>query len=171
MRGICIDTGSSTVLQEGKEYYLFEHGPNYYVSKFNKPNSHMGSFRKSLFKLVEKNEPQPQEPKYHIGEVAYPRMGWRLGQQFIIGPTKHPELEGKGYYNVHLADNGSIIATMNDPRLFKIIEPCKLPQKPVKFERKQVANTNTPDKPQKAESKQENKHKKAQYEQMSIFDF
>lgn len=154
MRGVCIDPGGSTTLQEGREYYLFDHGPNYYVSKFDSEKAHFGSYRKSLFELIPE---QQQEPQYFIGEVAYPRMGWRVGDKFIIGPTKHPELEGKNYYNVHLLHNGSIVATMNDARLFKEIEPCELPQKPAKIEQKEPESTNALASSEKAENEAESK--------------
>lgn len=57
MKGVCTSVGGSLVLEDGKAYYLFPHGrSNYYVSNFNRETSHMGSFRKELFEIIEKEE-------------------------------------------------------------------------------------------------------------------
>ena len=57
MIGQCIDASQSTVLQEGKTYYLFEHGPNnFLVSRFNSNKSYFGSFRSNRFEVVEEQE-------------------------------------------------------------------------------------------------------------------
>lgn len=58
MKGICIDKGSSWHLQEGAEYFLEEYGPNHFsASKFNKPKSYFGIFRKNHFKLIDIEQP------------------------------------------------------------------------------------------------------------------
>ena len=60
-QGVCIDTGLSTMLQKGETYFLTDHGENnYYVSKFNNPNSYFGSFRKELFTMAAKKKPKLQ---------------------------------------------------------------------------------------------------------------
>lgn len=57
MKAVCIDTGHSTVLREGKEYFVFPTGSShYYVSNFESVNSHMGAFLKPMFEIVEDNK-------------------------------------------------------------------------------------------------------------------
>lgn len=57
MRAVCIDTGHSTVLREGKEYFVFPTGSShYYVSNFGSVNSHTGAFLRSMFEIVDDNE-------------------------------------------------------------------------------------------------------------------
>ena len=61
MRGICIDNEAADVLQVGAVYYLFDHGPNnFYVSRFDNPNAHFGSYEKRRFELIQ-DEAEPEE--------------------------------------------------------------------------------------------------------------
>lgn len=58
--GRCIDAGNTGNLEVGTVYYLFEHGTtSYYVSRFNRPGSHMGGYQKSKFEIVDE-EPKPR---------------------------------------------------------------------------------------------------------------
>jgi hypothetical protein len=62
LQGVCTDTGSTTVLEKGKKYFLFPNGSgHYYVSKLTQACSHIGCFHKSLFELVQEDE-WPPEP-------------------------------------------------------------------------------------------------------------
>ncbi|HBZ09144.1 MAG TPA: hypothetical protein DEO65_04540 [Bacillus bacterium] len=57
MKAVCIDANLITVLQEGKEYFVFPNGPSsFFVSNFNSVRSHMGAFQRSRFKLNYMNE-------------------------------------------------------------------------------------------------------------------
>ncbi|WP_313429626.1 hypothetical protein [Siminovitchia terrae] len=57
MKAVCMDTGNSTVLREGKEYFVFPTGSSYYyVSNFGSVNSHMGAFQRSMFQVIDGNE-------------------------------------------------------------------------------------------------------------------
>ncbi|GAB2558316.1 hypothetical protein [Gracilibacillus alcaliphilus] len=57
MKGVCIDTTNSNVLQEGMTYYVFPHGPYaFYVSKFENVASHTGAFSRDRFEVIEQEE-------------------------------------------------------------------------------------------------------------------
>ncbi|ANB66181.1 hypothetical protein GFC29_3860 (plasmid) [Anoxybacillus sp. B7M1] len=61
MKGTCIDTGDTAVLEKGKTYFLFPSGSSYvYVSKFDDAHAHMGCFPSFLFQ-IQRNE-WPEEP-------------------------------------------------------------------------------------------------------------
>lgn len=83
LQGICVDPGSTDVLEKGRKYFLFPAGPNhYYVSKFPKENSHCGCFRKSLFQIVQEDEwpPEPSAdsiPALDSSKVYKARLVWR----------------------------------------------------------------------------------------------
>lgn len=68
MKGRCIDTGGSTVLEKGEVYHLFLNGPDhFYVSKFDNKNAHFGCFGRRFFEPVleieqDHNEDWPPEP-------------------------------------------------------------------------------------------------------------
>lgn len=63
LQGICVDSGLTTTLAQGKAYYLFPRGTEHYlVSKFPNGNAHMGCYHAEHFKLVEK-ELWPEEPE------------------------------------------------------------------------------------------------------------
>ncbi|WYU49990.1 hypothetical protein MHH67_11365 [Bacillus sp. FSL K6-0047] len=52
-KAICVDAGSSTVLEKGKEYFVFPNGSNhFYVAKSNNPKAHFGCFQQELFQLA-----------------------------------------------------------------------------------------------------------------------
>jgi hypothetical protein len=86
MQGICINTGSTTVLREGQKYFLFDHGPNnFYVSKFDNVNAHMGSYRKTHFELVEDQQPAQDESFEHPGEL--------LDDGRVIYHFENPDIE------------------------------------------------------------------------------
>lgn len=62
MKGVCVEKGSSWHLQEGKEYFLGEYGPNHFsASKFDKPKSYFGIFQKDHFKLIEIEQEQQKQ--------------------------------------------------------------------------------------------------------------
>ncbi len=62
LQGVCVETGQTTTLVEGKQYYLFPKGMKHYlVSKFPSENAHMGCFRSGYFQVIEK-ELWPEEP-------------------------------------------------------------------------------------------------------------
>lgn len=62
LQGVCVETGQTTTLVEGKQYYLFPKGEKHYlVSKFPNENAHMGCYGSEYFELVEK-ELWPEEP-------------------------------------------------------------------------------------------------------------
>lgn len=150
MRGICIDTGSTTVLREGDEYYLFEHGPNnYYVSKFDNVGAHCGSYQRKHFKLVDDEQPQehpgeiigdsvyysfenpdiepvivPIKRKRFVAVVSRWRNGYRIGDEFIIS-----ERDENNYFHVYLKDRpnkGPVGSYITD--FFQIIEPYNEPE-------------------------------------------
>lgn len=82
LQGICVDPGQSVVLEKGKNYFLFPHGPkHFYVSKFPSKESHRGCFSSEYFQLVEKEE-WPQEPDVKVisldpDKVYKARLIWR----------------------------------------------------------------------------------------------
>jgi hypothetical protein len=83
LQGICIDTVATTVLEEGKKYFLFSNGSDhYYVSNFPEVNSHQGCFHKSLFKLVQEDEwpPEPSAdnvPVLDSSKIYEAKLIWR----------------------------------------------------------------------------------------------
>ena len=71
MKSVCFDTGDTTTLVQGREYYLFPNGATHaFVSKFNNSSSHFGCYRQSLFEKVSEDTPElPPEP---------PELDWEL---------------------------------------------------------------------------------------------
>ncbi len=64
MKAVCIDANQTTVLREGKEYFVFPTGPIYfYVSNFESVNSHMGAFLRSMFQVIDDNEKSAESNK------------------------------------------------------------------------------------------------------------
>lgn len=63
-----MDTGETTVLEKGKNYFLFPSGlDHYYVSKFPRETAHCGCFHKSLFQIVQEKESlQKGDKVYHV---------------------------------------------------------------------------------------------------------
>lgn len=188
MQGICINTGSTTVLREGQKYYLFDHGPNYYVSNFDNVNAHMGSYRKDHFKLLQQEpEKEPEQPtirlKRFVAKVAKHRNGYRIGDLFIIS-EKGPN----GYYHVYLKDMpakgpvGSYITNFFEiiTDYDELIKPMagKTPERPKLEAQPKTAAIPLPI-PEKAEEKAAAQPSKAKKQkatkepegQLNIFDF
>lgn len=128
MRGICIETGATTVLQEGANYFLFDHGPNnFYVSRFDNVNAHCGSYERKFFKLIE------DKTQRFIARVAKWRAGYNVGDEFIIsdpGPN--------GYFNVYLMD-GRIIGSYIT-NFFEVIGPYEEQKNNVPIKRPEMPN-------------------------------
>jgi len=85
LQGVCIDTGSSTNLQNGNKYYLFPHGSQaFHASRFQREGSHFGTYQKERFKIIEEMEEWPSEPIkpsnlpiLQIGTVYKAELVWR----------------------------------------------------------------------------------------------
>lgn len=82
MEGICVDKNQSTVLENGKRYFLFPNGPDhYYVSNFNNNKSHFGCFQALYFQLIEKEiwppEPVPKSISLDHGKIYKANLIWR----------------------------------------------------------------------------------------------
>jgi len=83
LQGVCVDTGVSTVLEQGKKYFLFSNGPDhYYVSKLPKTSAHQGCFHKSLFQIVQEDEwpPEPSTdnvPALDSSKIYAAKLIWR----------------------------------------------------------------------------------------------
>lgn len=66
MKGICVDSTNSAVLEVSREYFLFPNGPNaYYVSKFDRETAHFGCFQAKRFEVLEMEE-GPSEPNNKV---------------------------------------------------------------------------------------------------------
>ncbi|WP_460271912.1 hypothetical protein [Bacillus sp. NEAU-Y102] len=98
MKGVCIDVDHSALLGINEEYFLFSAKPNhYYVSKFNRKESHFGCYPAERFKAVE-NEvwtPEPQintpnldESKFYKAQLIWRKKGYkdRPLKDYIIKP-------------------------------------------------------------------------------------
>ncbi|NUK30966.1 hypothetical protein HT574_12990 [Parageobacillus sp. VR-IP] len=78
-----MDTGVSTVLEQGKKYFLFSNGPDhYYVSKLPKTSAHQGCFHKSLFQIVQEDEWPPEPavdnvPVLDSSKIYAAKLIWR----------------------------------------------------------------------------------------------
>ncbi|WP_025731339.1 hypothetical protein [Heyndrickxia ginsengihumi] len=134
MKGICIDPGNTTTLKINEEYYLFENGQdNFYVSRFDNPNAHFGSFQKKYFKVVNKENMSKKNMQLNVARVCKPHNGYRVGEKFIIGPSIH-----EPYFDVFLYDypeRGPIGSYINN--FFEVLEPFKEPEEP-KWENNQL---------------------------------
>lgn len=117
MQGVCIDTGLSAILRKDSTYFLREHGKNnYYVSNFDNPKSHFGSFQKKYFRLIA--EPQPSRRRF-VAKVSRCRSWYTLGDEYIITEKDH-----NGYFHVYLKEKphkGPIGSYLNN--FFEIIAP------------------------------------------------
>jgi hypothetical protein len=106
LQGVCIDTGSATILEKGKKYFLFLNGPDhYYVSKLPKASAHQGCFHKSLFQIVQEDE-WPPEPatdsipvldssKIYVGKLVWRKRGYQqveLGTYYLQSSGTHAYL-------------------------------------------------------------------------------
>jgi hypothetical protein len=137
MQGVCIDTGATTVLEIGRKYYLFEHGPNYLVSRFDNKNAHCGSYEKKHFELIEERPPlcrhevSPFKPQRYVAEVARQIIGYRVGDRYIV-TDKGPN----GYFHVYLMErpNKAPIGSY-DADFLKIIGPYDGENKVIPFKR------------------------------------
>jgi hypothetical protein len=93
LQGVCIDTGSATILEKGKKYFLFPNGvDHYYVSNFSRASAHKGCFHKSLFELVQEDDwpPEPAAdnvPVLDSSKVYAVKLIWRKRgyQQIKLG--------------------------------------------------------------------------------------
>lgn len=162
MKGVCIDTGNATTLEKGKQYYLFEHGPNnYYVSQFNNIKSHFGSYQKRLFKEIEVR-PHDLEGKYYA-RLKRPQRSFKMDKIYIVGPAeKHKE-----YFNVYSVEvpHRPFGSYLNN--FFEILEPYEEPEKPdaVKTQNKAITEVldekgiNAKEQPETNEVKAESKPK------------
>ncbi|WP_025727734.1 hypothetical protein [Heyndrickxia ginsengihumi] len=169
MQGVCIDPGPTTTLQEGETYFLFDHGQNnYYVSRFDNINAHFGSYQRSYFKVINKSNDneKTQETKIQrfVAVVNRPRNGYRVGDKFLIGPSKY-----EPYFNVFLYDypeRGPIGSYIQN--FFEILEPYIEPEK-LKLETKQVDSVIhhvEVQKPHSEENKKPQRRKLNTYEQL-----
>jgi hypothetical protein len=83
LQGVCIDTGSATILEKGKKYFLFSNGvDHYYVSNFSRASAHKGCFHKSLFELIQEDEwpPEPSAdnvPVLDSSKIYAAKLVWR----------------------------------------------------------------------------------------------
>jgi len=141
MQGICIDAGTSAVLEQGKTYFLFNHGKNnVYVGNFENVRSQFGSFQRKQFEIVkeEKAAVKPVEklvdnpvvknftPVRHVAIAKRNQAGIRKGAKYIIGPSEHAP-----YYNVYLLDRPNVPIASYITLFFEIIalyEEIETPQ-------------------------------------------
>ncbi|MGH0939937.1 hypothetical protein ACQVTS_01045 [Bacillus mycoides] len=82
MKGICIDVDHSALLGINEEYFLFPEKPDhYFVSKFNRKESHFGCYPAERFQVVEKAvwtpEPQVNKPNLDKGVLYRAQLIWR----------------------------------------------------------------------------------------------
>ncbi|PFN86270.1 hypothetical protein COJ76_17055 [Bacillus thuringiensis] len=98
MKGMCIDVDHSALLGINEEYFLFPAKPNhYYVSKFNRKESHFGCYPTKRFKVVESEvlTPEPQinmpnldESKFYKAQLIWRTKGYKDKplKDYIINP-------------------------------------------------------------------------------------
>ncbi|MGG5766629.1 hypothetical protein [Bacillus wiedmannii] len=82
MKGICIDVDHSALLGINEEYFLFPAKPNhYFVSKFDRKESHFGCYPAERFQVVEKEvwTPEPQVNTLNVdqGLLYRAKLIWR----------------------------------------------------------------------------------------------
>ncbi|EEL69453.1 hypothetical protein [Bacillus mycoides] len=99
MKGMCIDVDHSALLGINEEYFLFPAKPNhYYVSKFDRKESHFGCYPTERFKVVESEvlTPEPQinmpnldESKFYKAQLIWRTKGYKDKplKDYIINPT------------------------------------------------------------------------------------
>lgn len=116
-KGVCIDTGLSTILRKDSTYFLREHGKNnYYVSNFDNPKSYFGSFSKKYFRLTDEVR---RSLRRFVARVSRSYNWYTLGDEYIITEKDH-----NGYFHVYLKNKpykGPIGSYLNS--FFEIIEP------------------------------------------------
>ncbi|MFJ7552525.1 hypothetical protein ACIQXZ_01235 [Bacillus thuringiensis] len=98
MKGMCIDVDHSALLGINEEYFLFPAKPNhYYVSKFDRKESHFGCYPTERFKVVESEvlTPEPQinmpnldESKFYKAQLIWRTKGYKDKplKDYIINP-------------------------------------------------------------------------------------
>lgn len=98
LQGKCVDTGGSTNLTKGELYYLFPHGGHAYcASRFPRPGSHFGAYKKNHFELVDVSIDTPMQVlnKYLARVVKPPSHFYRIDEEYII-----TEPRADGFYSV-----------------------------------------------------------------------
>ena len=98
LQGKCVDTGGSTNLTKGELYYLFPHGGHAYcASRFPRPGSHFGAYKKNHFELVDVAIDAPtQILNKYLARVVKPLSHFYLiDEEYIITEPK-----ADGYYSV-----------------------------------------------------------------------
>ncbi|MEH7490852.1 hypothetical protein [Neobacillus niacini] len=115
LQGICVNSGQSVVLEKGKRYFLFPNGTkHFYVSNFPNKNAHKGCFQTNYFQIIEKEE-WPQEPKEMVirldpEKIYKANLIWRkpgyktteLKEYYVQPKMTH----GYFYHNKNLIDCG-----------------------------------------------------------------
>lgn len=122
--------------------------------------------------VKEQEQEQQEKPQRWLARVSWPRSGYIVGREFIIGPAKD-----EPYFNVYLKDkpnNGPVGSYIKD--FFEKIEPFKEPQtaqiKPVEVKRiNTLTITKTIEDEPKIKQKEASKEKGIKHEQLSLFDF
>lgn len=165
-------------MQETRRVFHDEYGPGsvmYYKPgemfplqvEFDKPDADGHNVYR--FAADELTPIENEKPMRHIARVSARRLGYNIGDEYIIGPTNE-----HGYYSVYLM-NGSIIGSYitnffemvrpyieNEPETAQI-EPIEEPKAIIPVE---VIAPKIEPKPAKKQGK-----KKKAFEQLSIFDF
>ncbi|MGG3446479.1 hypothetical protein [Bacillus nitratireducens] len=100
MKGICIDVDHSALLGINEEYFLFPAKPNhYFVSKFDRKESHFGCYPAERFQVVEKEvwapEPQDNAPKLDKSLLYRAQLIWRT-KGYKNKPLKDYIIKPKG---------------------------------------------------------------------------
>ncbi|WP_324656561.1 MULTISPECIES: hypothetical protein [Bacillus] len=100
MKGMCIDVDHSALLGINEEYFLFPAKPNhYYVSKFDRKESHFGCYPVERFKVVENEvwtpEPQINMPNLDESKFYKAQLIWRT-KGYQDKPLKEYILRPKG---------------------------------------------------------------------------
>jgi hypothetical protein len=168
LQGKCIDANTCTNLKVGEVYYLFPHGGSAYeVSRFPYVGSHVGTYQKCRFELVETvtSLTTPLVNKYLARVVKPPSHFYQVSEEYII-----TEPNENGYYSVffkHRPDAPPIGAYKN-ATYFEHVEPFraseavvvndlpKIVKKTIETERDMPEIVNVP-------------HKSLKYEQLTLF--
>lgn len=100
MKGICIDVDHSALLGINEEYFLFPAKPNhYFVSKFNRKESHFGCYPAERFQVAGKEawtpEPQVNTPNLDKGLLYRAQLIWRT-KDYKNKPLKDYIIQPKG---------------------------------------------------------------------------
>ncbi|EMY5507731.1 hypothetical protein V8T57_004248 [Bacillus wiedmannii] len=100
MKGICIDVDHSALLGINEEYFLFPAKPyHYFVSKFDRKESHFGCYPAERFQMVEKEvwtpEPPVNTPDLDRGLLYRAQLIWRT-KGYKNKPLKDYIIKPKG---------------------------------------------------------------------------